>query len=119
MHYSRVAVEPFDCLETAMLTLALVSHLVLAAAPAELTIDVKPSGVEVKVDGKRQGTSGKPIVVKLKPGRHVVRLSHKGDAHEEEVALKAGEKKTYQWAFESGSAGAPPTDEEAAVAPTE
>lgn len=93
-----------------MLTLALVSHLVLSAAPAELTIDVKPDGVEVKVDGKRAGSSGKAITLKLKAGRHVVRLSHKGDSHEEEVALKAGEKKTYQWAFESTKSGAAPTD---------
>jgi ribosomal protein L6P/L9E len=99
-----------------MLTLALVSHLVLAAAPAVLTIDVSPDGVEVKVDGKKVGTSGKQIVVKLKAGKHLVRLSHKGDAHEEEVALKAGEKKTYQWAFESTKSGAPPTDELAAPA---
>lgn len=94
-----------------MLTLALVSHLVLAAAPAVLTIDVKPDGVEVKVDGKKAGTSGKNIVMKLKAGKHVVRLSHKGDAHEEEVALKAGEKKTYQWEFEGAKPGAAPTDE--------
>lgn len=96
-----------------MLTLALVSHLVLSAAPAELTIDVKPDGVEVKVDGKKTGTSGKNLVVKLKAGKHLVRLTHKGDAHEEEVALKAGEKRTYQWAFESTQSGAPPTDETA------
>lgn len=99
-----------------MLTLALVSHLVLAAAPAELTIDVQPDGVEVKVDGKKKGVSGKPIVLKLKAGRHVVRLTHKGDSHEEEVAVKAGEKKTWQWAFEGTKAGTPPTDEAAAPA---
>jgi hypothetical protein len=97
-----------------MLTLALVSHLVLAAGPAELTIDVKPAGVEVKVDGKKAGTSGaKMIVMKVKAGKHVVRLSHKGDSHEEEVALKAGEKKTWQFEFESTKAGAAPTDEAA------
>jgi hypothetical protein len=45
----------------------------------------------------------------------VVRLSHKGDSHEEEVALKAGEKKTYQWAFEGTKSGAAPTDEAAAT----
>ena len=95
-----------------MLTLALVSHLVLAAGPAELTIDVKPAGVEVKVDGKKAGTSSaKLIVMKVKAGKHVVRLSHKGDSHEEEVALKAGEKKTWQFEFESTKAGAAPTDE--------
>lgn len=100
-----------------MLTLALVSHLVLAAAPAELTIDVSPAGVEVKVDGKKSGVSGKPIKLKLKAGRHLVRLSHKGDAHEEEVALKAGEKKTYAWAFEGTKSGAPPVDEPTADEP--
>ncbi len=94
-----------------MLMLALVTHLTLAAAPAQLTIDVTPAGVEVKVDGKKSGTSGKSIVLKVKAGRHVVRLSHKGDSHEEEVELKAGEKKTYQWSFDEGSKGQVPTDE--------
>ena len=100
-----------------MLTLALLSQLVLAAPPAELIIDVKPAGVEVKLDGKKIGMSGKALSMKLKPGKHVVRLSLKGDAHEEEVALKAGEKKTYQFEFESTKAGAAPTDE--IVAPSE
>lgn len=95
-----------------MLTLALVSHLVLAAGPTELIIDVKPAGVEVKVDGKKAGFSGaKAIVLKVKAGKHVVRISHKGDSHEEEVAVKAGEKKTWQFEFDSTKAGAAPTDE--------
>ncbi len=94
-----------------MLTLALLSQLVLGASPSVLIIDVKPAGVEVKVDGKKAGISGKVLSIKLKPGKHVVRLSHKGDAHEEEVAVKAGEKKTYQFEFESTKAGAAPTDE--------
>lgn len=93
-----------------MLSLALASSLFLAAAPGELTIDVKPEGVEVKVDGKKRGVSGTPLVLKLKAGKHVVRLSHKGDAHEEEVSLKAGEKKTYSWEFE-GYKKPTPTDE--------
>ena len=99
-----------------MLTLALVSHLLFSAAPGELTIDVKPDGVEVKVDGKKAGMSGKNIVMKLKAGKHVVRLSHKGDAHEEEVLVKAGEKKTYQWEFEGSNASGAPTDELSAPA---
>jgi CRISPR/Cas system-associated exonuclease Cas4 (RecB family) len=95
-----------------MLMLALVSHLALAATTqAQLTIDVTPPGVEVKVDGKKIGTSGKTMVLKVKAGRHSVRLAYKGDSHEEEVALKAGEKKTYQWAFEGSKPGAAPTDE--------
>jgi ribosomal protein L6P/L9E len=98
-----------------MLSLVLATQL-LTAAPAVLTIDVQPEGVEVKVDGKKVGTSGKPLAVKLKAGRHVVRLKHKGDSHEEEVSVKAGEKKTWTWAFEGTRSGAPPTDE--APAPT-
>ena len=94
-----------------MLTLALVSHLVLAAGPTELIIDVKPAGGEVKVDGKKAGTGGKLITMKVKAGKHVVRLSYKGDSHEEEVSVKSGEKKTYQWEFEGTKVGAPPTDE--------
>jgi hypothetical protein len=85
-----------------MLALALTA--VLAAGPTQLTIDVHPVGVSIKVDGKKAGTSGeKPLVLKLKPGRHSIRLEHKGDAHEEDVALKAGEKKTYVWKFEGGT----------------
>ncbi len=94
-----------------MLMLALVSHLVVAAAPAQLTIEVTPEGVAVMVDGKKHGTSGKPLVLKVTAGRHVVKLSYKGDSHEEEVSVKAGEKKTYVWGFESTKSGAAPTDE--------
>jgi hypothetical protein len=87
-----------------MLALALASQLVLAGAPAQLTIDIQPAGVEVKLDGKKVGTSGeKPLVVgKLKAGVHVLRVEHKGDAHEEEIALKAGEKKTFVLKLEDG-----------------
>lgn len=92
-----------------MLALALTA--VLAAGPTQLTIDVHPAGVIIKVDGKKAGTSGeKPLVLKLKPGTHVVRLEHKGDAHEEDVSLKAGEKKTYVWKFEGGGAATPPAE---------
>ncbi len=91
-----------------MLTLALVSNLILSTAPAVLMLDVKPEGVQVTVDGKKTGpASGKPITLKLKPGRHVVRLSHKGDAHEEELGLKAGETKRYSWVFENGNPAKP------------
>lgn len=100
-----------------MLALTLVAHL-LTAAPTQLTIDVKPEGVIVKVDGRAAGKSGeKPLVMRVKPGKHVVRLSHKGDSHEEEVSVKAGENKTYAWAFEGTKSSAPPTDE--TPAPTE
>ncbi len=93
--------------------LALSLALTLAAAPAELTIDVKPADVTVQLDGQKKATKGGPITVKVKPGRHLVRLSFKGDTHQEEVALKAGEKKTYQWSFEHSTPGQAPTDVQA------
>jgi uncharacterized protein (DUF427 family) len=83
-----------------MLVLALVSQLTLHTAPTQLTIDVKPEDVQVQVDGKKVGTGAKPIILTVKPGTHIVRLAHKGDTHEEEVPVKAGEKKTYSWTFE-------------------
>jgi hypothetical protein len=95
-----------------MLMLALVSHLALGATPTQLTIDVTPPGVEIKVDGKKIGLSGKQLVLKTQPGRHTVRLSFKGDSHEEEISLKAGEKKSFSWDFGGTGAGSPPTDEQ-------
>jgi hypothetical protein len=90
-----------------MLMLTLVAQLALSAGPSQLTIDVKPEGVEVQVDGKKVGTSGKPLVVKVTPGRHQVRMTYKGDAHEEEVEVKANEKKTCTLEFDTGNTVAP------------
>ncbi|MCC6336119.1 MAG: PEGA domain-containing protein [Myxococcales bacterium] len=80
-----------------MLSLALA--LSLSAAPAQLTIEVKPEGCVVKVDGKKAGTGAKPFTLKLKAGKHVIRVEFKGDATTEEMVLKAGEKKTWKWEF--------------------
>ncbi len=82
-----------------MLTLILMSKLCLAAGPTALSIEVKPAGAEVMVDGKKVGKSGaKPLVVKVRPGKHEVKCVYKGDSHSEEVAVKSGEK--LSWAFE-------------------
>jgi hypothetical protein len=90
-----------------MLSLALA--LALAAAPAQLTIDVKPEGCVVKVDGKKAGTGAKPFTVKLKPGKHTIRVEFKGDATTEELVVKAGEKKTWKWEF-TGHGSETPSD---------
>ncbi len=93
------------------------TSLYLAAtpkAPGQLTIEVKPANCVVMVDGKKKGTGAKPIVVKLPAGRHVVRVTHKGDAHEEDVVVKPGEKKTWKWTFEDDGATAPKKDAEKA-----
>ncbi len=82
---------------------AIALQLLLAAGPTQLVLDIQPAGVEVKLDGKKLGMSGEtPFTVKVKPGVHVVRVAFKGDAHEEEVAVKAGEKKTFVLKLEDG-----------------
>ncbi len=86
-----------------MFAIALAASLVLTAGPTQLIIDVSPPGVVVKVDGKKVGVSGeKPLTIKVAAGKRVVRLEHKGDSHEEEVPVKAGEKKTYVLKLEDG-----------------
>lgn len=95
-----------------MLALALISHLALSTAPTQLTIDVKPEDVQVHVDGKKVGSGAKAIVLAVKPGKHVVRLAYKGDSHEEEVPVKAGEKKTYSWTFEESKPASSTLDAE-------
>lgn len=96
-----------------MLSLALA--LSLSAAPAQLTIEVAPADCVVKVDGKKVGTGEKPFTVKLKAGKHTIRVELKGDATTEEIVVKAGEKKTWKWEFTGHTAE--PAKEEAA--PTE
>lgn len=91
------------------LVVGAVAFLLAAApkGPGQLTIEVKPSNSVVFVDGKKKGTGAKPIVVKLPAGKHQVRVTHKGDAHEEEVVVKAGEKKRWKWTFEGDEAEQP------------
>jgi hypothetical protein len=80
-------------------TLVLLTKLSLAAGPTSLSIDVKPAGAEVQLDGKKIGKSGdKPLVRQVKPGKHEVKCIYKGDSHTEEVMVKAGDKQS--WAFE-------------------
>lgn len=89
--------------------LSLTLSLLLAAAPAELTLDVKPEGVKVEVDGQRRPAREGQVKLKVKAGRHLVRLSFHGDSHTEEISVKAGEKKTWAWSFEETKSGAQPT----------
>jgi hypothetical protein len=89
------------------LTLAL---LLAASGPATLTLEVKPEAAVVKVDGKKVGTGAKPAVVKLAAGKHQIRCELKGDAHNDEVMLKAGEKKSWHFEF-TGIEKSPSTTE--------
>ncbi len=84
--------------------MSLLLSLILTAGPTTLTIEVAPEDTVIFLDGKKKGTGAKPVTVKVKPGRHIIKVQRKGEGHEEEVEVKAGEKKTWKWAFE----GSPP-----------
>ena len=86
--------------------MSLLLSLMLSAAPGPttLTIEVQPEDTVVMVDGKKKGTGAKPVTMSIAPGRHVIKVSRKGEGHEEEIDVKKGEKKTWKWAFE----GSPP-----------
>jgi hypothetical protein len=79
--------------------LVLVSVL-LAAAPSQLTLEVKPADTIIFVDGKKVGDASKPRTLKLKAGSHEVKLTHSGDSHSDEIVIKAGEKLTWRFEFE-------------------
>ena len=78
---------------------------VLAAAPSQLTLDIKPADTILYVDGKKLGDASKPRTVKLKAGPHEIKLTRKGDTHNDEVVLKPGQHIT--WKFDFGDDGAP------------
>ena len=88
--------------------MSLLLSLMLSAAPAgptTLIIEVSPEDTVVTVDGKKKGTGAKTITMTgITPGKHVIKVSRKGEGHEEDIELKKGEKKTWKWAFE----GSPP-----------
>ena len=90
-----------------MLTLSLALAVALsttANASAEkktqLKIEVKPTSAVVYVDGKRQGSGAKPIVLTVSPGKHTIRIVHNKDEHQEVIAVKKGETTKWSWAFE-------------------
>ena len=73
------------------------------AAPSsktQLKIEVQPDSAVLYVDGKRKSAGGKKLTLTLQPGRHHIKVVNRGDQHEEDVAIKKGEVKTYTWAFE-------------------
>ena len=86
--------------------------LVLAAAPSQLTLEVKPAETIIFVDGKRVGDASKPRTLKLKAGPHEVKLTYKGDSHTDEVVVKAGEKLTWRFTFEDDRPPSQPTVDE-------
>lgn len=79
--------------------IALVS-LVLMVAPSQLTLEVKPAATLIFVDGKKIGDASKARTLKLKPGTHEIKLTHRGDSHSDQIVIKPGEKVTWRFEFE-------------------
>jgi hypothetical protein len=92
-------------------TILLVAKLSLAAGPTQLSIQIKPAGADVLLDGKKIGKSGdKPLVRTVTPGKHEVKAIYKGDSNSEEVPVKAGEKKSYSFEFEGVDSAPEPNE---------
>jgi hypothetical protein len=89
-----------------MLSLSLALAVALSTASnasekkTQLKIEVKPTSAVVYVDGKRQGSGAKPIVLTVSPGKHTIRIVHNKDEHQEVIAVKKGETTKWAWAFE-------------------
>ncbi len=103
-----------------MHALVLMAALALGAAPAkstktQLKLDIKPAAAVVFLDGKRVGDGSKERTVTVTPGRHALKVVHKGDEHQEMISVKKGETKQWKWAFEDDRPGKRsaelPTDE--------
>ncbi|HZH02574.1 MAG TPA: PEGA domain-containing protein [Myxococcaceae bacterium] len=105
-----------------MLPLTLTLALTLSAAPAAppasapapaataksfLKVEIKPEAAVLYVDGTRRGTGSRPHTLSVEPGRHLIRVVHKGDEHQEEVKVKRGETKVWAWAFEDDKPSSP------------
>ncbi len=98
-----------------MLILAAATLLLHAApsGPGTLTVEIKPASSVLFVDGKKRGDGSKPIVLKLPAGKHQLRVTHKGDAQNDEIVIKAGEKSTWKWEFEGPPEDAKPEEKPA------
>ena len=101
-----------------MVAIALAVAVALSGAPnkkTQLKIEIKPDAAVVYVDGKKRGTGAKPLTLTITPGKHTLKVVHKGDEHQETIVIKKGEVKTWQWAFEDDRMdrkNAPPPESE-------
>lgn len=100
-----------------MFPLALAAALLLGAGgkpaskKAKIQIQVSPAESVVYVDGKKRGTGARPLTVTVAPGKHLIRVKHKKDEHQDVVVVKAGELKSFSWVFEDDrQPAAPPVE---------
>ncbi|MHB8420782.1 MAG: hypothetical protein ACYDCL_22130 [Myxococcales bacterium] len=72
-------------------------------AKAQILLDVKPATAELFIDGKAMGKASAGRTVDVTAGFHVIKLTSKGDEHEERVKFASGQKTTYKYEFDEGT----------------
>lgn len=100
----------------ALLALALAGTGTAQAKPkgkTQIEFQVKPATALLFIDDKPQGKVGTSRLVDVTPGFHVVKVTNKGDEHEERIKVAPSEKTTYSFEFDEGA----PTTPEGGPAP--
>jgi hypothetical protein len=101
--------RPFGCIAFwVLLSVALTAQAKGKSGKTQIELQVKPATAQLFIDDKPQGKVGTNRVVDVTPGFHVVRVTSKGDEHEERVKFAPGQKTTYT--FEFDEAPAPTTE---------
>ncbi len=73
----------------------------------QVEIQVKPATAQLFIDNKPQGKVGTNRIIELTPGAHLVKVTNKGDEHEEKVKFSPGQKTIYSFEFDEAPAAAP------------
>lgn len=92
--------------------LALPSQAVVTKeGPTQLTFEIEPKGTEIYVDKRKLGKAGKVKVLKVRPGKHEIRLVYKRDETEFDVSVARGQSLEVKYAFEDSGNEQPPVEE--------
>jgi hypothetical protein len=91
--------------------LALPSQAVVTKeGPTQLTFEIEPKATDIYVDKRKLGKAGKVKVLKVRPGKHEIRLVYKKDETEFDVSVARGQSLEVKYAFEdSGNEPPPPS----------
>ena len=102
--------KSFRPLAAAVLTACLALASSAQAKPkgkTQVELQVKPASAQLFIDDKPQGKVGTHRVIDITPGFHIIRVTSKGDEHEERIKFAPNEKTTYSFEFDE----APPSND--------
>ncbi len=89
-----------------MIAIALALAVTLSGAPTtaskktQLKIEIHPDTAVLWLDGKKKGKGTKQYTFNVTPGNHVVKVTNKGDEHQEVLHVKKNEVRSWTWTFE-------------------